>query len=142
MLSVENDATPFTAATVVVPERTPPAGLVPSAIVTLPVKPGTGLPLASSAVTRTAGVIACPATAVFGSVVNTNWVAVPDETLNVVLVAPVSPGAAAVSVYPLPALSRLNVAKVATPFAAATVFVPDKVPPAGSNPSATVTLPV
>src|SRR5207249_9164544 len=48
-------ATPFTAASVVVPPSVLPPGLVPSATVTLPVKLGTGFPAASSAVTWTAG---------------------------------------------------------------------------------------
>src|SRR5204863_8553580 len=49
LLSVKgaNLATPFTAATVVVPLRVLPPGLEPSATVTLPVKLGTGFPAGS-----------------------------------------------------------------------------------------------
>src|SRR5256884_5237210 len=50
-------ATPLTAATGVVPLRIAPPGFVPSATVTLPVKPGTRFPSTSSARTFTAGVI-------------------------------------------------------------------------------------
>src|SRR5439155_168283 len=59
-------ATPFTAATVVVPPSVLLPGLLPSATATLPVKVGTGFPAGSSAVTRTAGLIATPATALDG----------------------------------------------------------------------------
>src|SRR5207253_1782493 len=51
MLRVENVATPATAATVAVPNRVPPPGLVPSAAVTLPLNPVAVFPSASKAVT-------------------------------------------------------------------------------------------
>ena len=51
MLSVENVATPFTAATVVVPASVAPLGLDPKATVTLPVKLVIVFPTASWAVT-------------------------------------------------------------------------------------------
>ena len=57
------------------------------------------------------------------------------------LAAPVKPAAVAESRYPLPALSMLSVEKVATPATAATVVVPDNVPPAGFVAIATVMLP-
>ena len=44
-------ATPFTAATVVVPLSVEPPGLLPNATVTFPVNPGTAFPAGSSAVT-------------------------------------------------------------------------------------------
>src|SRR2546428_7910911 len=74
-LKSTNVATPFTAATGVVPLRIAPPGFVPSAIVTLPVKLGTGFPAASSAVTCTAGLIAAPASVVDGWTVKASWVA-------------------------------------------------------------------
>src|SRR5438876_259003 len=77
-VSVENVATPPTAATVVVPPKVLPPGLLPSATVTGPVKLGTTLLAASSALTCTAGLIAAPATVVDGCTVNTSWVAVPE----------------------------------------------------------------
>jgi len=52
----------------------------------------------SRAVTTTAGLIAMPPVAVLGCVVNTRALAPPAAMLNAVLVAPVSPVAAAVSV--------------------------------------------
>src|SRR5437773_11637052 len=66
MLRLEKVASPPTAATVVVPERVPPAGFVPIATVTLPVKPGTLLLMASSAATSTGGATCAPAVAVVG----------------------------------------------------------------------------
>src|SRR5437762_2624429 len=140
MLSVENVATPPTAATVVVPERVPPAGFVPIATVTLPVKPGTTFPEASCAVIWSAGVIAAPAVAVEGSTVKTSRVAVEGTMSNGALVAPVRPVAPADNVYPVPALSMPSEEKVATPPIAASVVVPDSAPPAGFVPIATVTL--
>src|SRR5213076_110564 len=59
-LKSTNVATPFTAATVVVPLSVLPPGLLPSASVTLPVKLGTGFPAGSTAVTWPAGLIAAP----------------------------------------------------------------------------------
>jgi len=51
MLKSEKVATPLEAATVPVPARLPPAGLVPTEIVTFPVKLGTVIPEASCAAT-------------------------------------------------------------------------------------------
>ncbi len=98
MLSPGNVATPATAATVVVPERVPLPGFAPSATVTLPVKAGSVLPSASSAVTCRAGVIDAPAAVLLGCVVNTSCVAVPGVMVNAALVVPVAPVALAVSV--------------------------------------------
>src|SRR3989441_8989974 len=81
-----NVATPFTAATVVVPPSVLPPGLLPSATVTLPVKLGTGFPAGSSAVICTAGLIAAPATVFDGCTVNASRVAVPGVISNAVLV--------------------------------------------------------
>ena len=97
-VSVAKLATPFTAASVVVPPSVLPPGLVPSDIVTSPVKPGTRLPAGSSAVTWTAGLIAAPATVLDGCTVKASRVAVPGMTSNAVLVTGVKPLALAVSV--------------------------------------------
>src|SRR5207247_3853927 len=135
-------ATPLTAATLVGPPSVLPPGLLPSATVTVPVKPGTGFPAASSAVTWTAGLIAAPATVLDGWTVKASRVAVPGMTSNAVLVAEVKPLTLAVSVYPVPVLLRLKSTNVATPFTAATGVVPLSALPPGLLPSATVTLPV
>src|SRR3990170_3989236 len=66
MLKSANVATPATAVAVVVPERVPPARLVPSATVTVPANEASVLPGASCAATRTAGAIAAPAAVVPG----------------------------------------------------------------------------
>src|SRR2546422_876012 len=58
------------------------------------------------------------------------------------LVVPGAPVALAVSVYPVPAMLMPSPGNVATPAAAATVVVPERVPLPGFAPSATVTLPV
>ena len=97
----ENVATPFTAATVVVPESVAPLIPVPAAIatVTLPVKLVTGLPDASSAVTWSAGVMTAPAVCEsVASAVNTSWLAVEGTMSKGALVAPVRPTAVADSV--------------------------------------------
>src|SRR5438034_4374664 len=130
----ENLATPFTAATVVVPPSVLPPGLVPSATVTVPVKPGTAFPAGSSAVTWRAGLIAAPATVVLGCWVNASWVAVPGVMSNAVLVTGVKPLALPVSVRPEE--RRVGLAKkVATPLNAATGVVPLSVLPPGLLPS-------
>ena len=91
-------ATPLTAGTVVVPASVPPLGFVPRATATDPANPVATLPPASSAVTWTAGVIAAPAAVLLGCTLKTNWVAAPTVTVKALLVAPLSPGAVAVSV--------------------------------------------
>src|SRR6266550_1276916 len=60
--------------------------------------------------------------------------------LNAALVADVRSGAAAVSVYPVPALLTCRLPNVATPRADAAVRVPERAPPPGLAPSATITL--
>src|SRR5690349_6261421 len=97
-LKFEKVATPLTAATVVVPERVPLAGLVPIAAVMLAVAVVTVLPWASCTVTRTAGVFAAPAAALLGCTVKTSFAAAPALMSNWLLVAPVRPVADAVSV--------------------------------------------
>jgi len=59
--------------------------------------------------------------------------------VNVALVALVSAPDDATRVYPVPALSIARPPKLATPFTAFTVVVPDRVPPAGFVPRVTVT---
>ncbi len=155
MLTAGKVATPATAVAVVVPASVPPPGLEAIVRLTLPMNCGAAFPLASRAVTTSAGVIGAPAVVVVGPSVKTNWLGVPTAISNGVLV-PVSPAAlpgaalpgataaaaTAASVYPVPALSTLSVLKVALPFTAATVVVPERVPPAGLVPSPIFTLPV
>src|SRR5262252_891070 len=121
ILRVEKAAVPPTAATAVVPVSVAPAVPLPGviAIVTVPVKLGTGLPPASCAATWIAGVIVVPATVDTGCTVKTSFAAAPTSTENALLVAPLTPPAAVdtARVYPLPALSMLSVEKLATPAA-------------------------
>src|SRR5205814_721481 len=138
MLRFAKVATRLTAATVGVPARVPLAGLVPNAAVMLVVAVVTVLPWASWTVTCTAGVIAAPAAALLGCTVKSSFAAAPTPMLNALLVAPVRPVAAAVRLSPLLGSLRLRFAKVATPFAAATVGVPARVPLAGLVPIASV----
>src|SRR5437867_2602919 len=142
MLSPGNVAAPPAAATAVVPESVPPPGFAPMASVTVAVNAVAVFPCASSAVTWTAGVIGAPAVALDGCTETTRCVAAPAAILNGALDTVDNPPAAAVSVYPVPILSMLRVENVATPAAATTVAVPDRVPPPGLVPRATVTLPV
>src|SRR5437762_2251884 len=81
-----------------------------------------------------------PAAALLGCTVKTSFAAAPTPMLNALLVAPVRPVADAISVYPVALLLRLNVENVATPFTAAIVVVPARVPLAGLVPIATVML--
>src|SRR5881397_3486438 len=91
MLKVENVATPPTAATGPPPVSVPPPGFVPIARVTLPVNVVAVCPLASCAVTFTAGVIAAPAVVLLGGTVNTSWVGVTVVTLKNALFTPERP---------------------------------------------------
>src|SRR5438093_1310766 len=88
---LERVATPFTAPTVVVPDRAPPPGLVPMATVMLATELVTVLPNASCTVTCTAGEIATPATALLGCTEKVSLEAAAGVMLNPVEVAPVSP---------------------------------------------------
>src|SRR5205809_7191080 len=74
VLGVENPATPWLATTLFVPARVPPTGFTPMAIVTAPLKLVTVLPLASCAVTCTAGLMTEPAPVLDGWIVNASWV--------------------------------------------------------------------
>src|SRR5215470_14289957 len=131
MLMVANDATPAAALAVTVPLSVPPPALVPIASVTEPVKAVAVLPLASRAVTTIAGAMLAPAVALVGWLVKTSSVAAPGVMLNVALAnPPTNPVAVADSVYPVPALSMLNVENVAVPFTAVTVLVPERFAPA------------
>src|SRR5439155_1112606 len=98
MLRPANVATPFVAATVVVPDSVPPPGFAPSVTTTFAVKPGSVLPSASCAVTCTAGVMAAPAAVLLGCAVNTSCVAAPATTLKAVLTFVAIPFVAAASV--------------------------------------------
>ena len=97
------------------------------------------LPSASSAVTRTAGLMVPLAVAVVGCAVNTSWVAGPGVIANAALVAPDKVPALVKNVKPVPLLSTLKLENVATPATAATFVAPDRVPPAGFVVTATVT---
>src|SRR6266853_1652972 len=141
MPSPANVATPATAVTVVVPDRVPLPGLVAMASVTLPVNPVAVFPCASRAVTCTGGVIVAPAVVLVGCTVNATCPAVPGVTSKPALVAGLTPLAAALSVYPVPALSTLKEENVAVPATAATLVVPPNVPPPAFVPIAIVTLP-
>src|SRR5436190_1016418 len=140
MLRFAKVATPLTAATVVVPERVPLAGLVPIATVMLVVAVVTGLPWASWTATWTARVIAAPAAVSLGCTVKTSFAAAPTAMLNALLVPPVRPVADAVSLSPVPALSLHGSLPISTPLTAAIVVVTEMVPLAGSVPIVTVML--
>src|SRR5439155_27108389 len=98
-LRVENVATPFTAATIVVPERVPLAGLVPIARVMLVVAVITVLPWASWTATCIAGVIAPPAAALLGCTVKMSLAEDRRVILIAQLVATVRTVADAISGY-------------------------------------------
>src|SRR5437899_10572890 len=105
MLRVVNVATPFTAATLVVPASVPPPGLAPIATVMFPVNPEAVLPCTSWAVTCTAGLIAAPAAVLLGCPVNTSCGALPAVMLNAVDVGSGNPPLDATSAYPVHASS-------------------------------------
>src|SRR3954466_13127639 len=95
---LEKEARPPDAATVAVPDRVPPPGLVPIATVTLAVELVTVFPNASCTVTCTAGAIATPAVALVGWTVKATLVAAAGLMLNADEVVPVSDADAPVSV--------------------------------------------
>jgi hypothetical protein len=97
MLRLLKVATPATAETVVVPESVPPPGFAPSYTVTLFTNVGSLLPELDAEATRTAGVIAAPATVLLGWTVKTRCVAAPDppNPLMPMLDVPVESQAAA-----------------------------------------------
>src|SRR3989475_8743408 len=85
------------------------------------------------------GLIALSCIALLGGTVNSSWVAGAGMTLNAALVSGCRFGAAAVSVYPLSALSRRRFAKVATPLTERTCFFPRSESPLGLAASDSVT---
>src|SRR5512140_2381341 len=87
---LENVATPPAADTVVVPDSTPPPGLVPIASVMLAVELVTVFPDASFTVTCTAGEMATPAMALRGWAVNASLKAAAGLMVNAEEVAPIS----------------------------------------------------
>src|SRR5260370_25833842 len=91
MVRVLKAATRPTAAVVVVPERIPPAGLVPIATVTLPVNVVTRFPWLSRALTCTEGAITVPAAVTVGCTENASTFARPTVLSNGVLAVHVSP---------------------------------------------------
>src|SRR5437868_785745 len=142
MERVENVAMPATAASVVVPDSVPPPGLFPMATVMLAAELVTVLLNASCTVTCTAGAMATPATAFVGWTVKASLEAAAGVMLKAAEVAPVREAEVALSVYPVPVLSMDRLGKMAAPLTAATVVVPDSVPPPGLLPMATVMLAV
>ena len=98
MLSVEKVATPLTAETVVVPDSVPPPGLLPMAIVTLAAELVTVFPPKSCTITVGEGEMELPATVVVGCWPKASFAAGPTKMLKALLVVPVNPEAAAVSV--------------------------------------------
>src|SRR2546426_885009 len=98
MLRLEKVATPLTAATVVVPERVPLAGLVPIATVMLVVVFNAMSPSEFCTASCPAGVPAAPAAGLLGCTVKARSAAAATLMLNTLLVAPVRPVAAAVNV--------------------------------------------
>jgi hypothetical protein len=98
MLSPPKVATPFTAFTVTVPDRTAPLVPVPDVIasVTGAEEVVTVFPLASCTVTAGCVVNTAPVMPPAGEVVNASFVAT--DTLKLVLVADVKPALVAVSV--------------------------------------------
>src|SRR5438876_114372 len=142
MLSDAKVATPATAATDAVPPSVPLPGLLPIASVTLPANPVATLPNVSHAVTSTAGVMVAAAAVLVGCTVNTSRDAAAGVMLKVALVTPRSPSAEKLSVYPVPTLSIDKSENVASPPTAATVVMPERVPPPGLAAIATVTCPV
>src|SRR5512140_2241673 len=94
---LENVATPFTAATVVVPDSVPPPGLVPMATVMVALELVV-LPNASCTVTCTAGVMDTPATALVGGAVKASFEAAATVMLKDELLAPVRDPEAALRV--------------------------------------------
>src|SRR6266700_1875643 len=134
-----------------VPVATPPASVTPEGSVSvLPepvaarttVAPVIGLPKGSLAVTV---IVDAAPPAMIGDVATTvDWLAdtVPVPAMVNAGDVPPSVPLAAVSVYPVPALSMLKVENVATPPTAATGPPPVSVPPPGFVPIARVTFPV
>src|SRR5207237_1030284 len=122
---------PPTAATVRVPPRVPPPGLLPRATVTLEVSVVSRLPNWSSTRTVTAGRMATPAAALLGCVPNGRWAAAAGGAGKVAEGAPPRPPSPAGRVEPAAVLSMDRLLKVAIPPLAATVRVPARVPPPG-----------
>src|SRR5438067_6578407 len=125
-----NVAIPFTACTVVVPNRVAPLGFSPRASVTAFVAPGTVLPAASWTASWIGGDITTPPATLGGGGV-TKASAPRPITANGLLRARARPAAAASSVYPLPGRSTRRSLNVATPSTARTVVVPKRVAPVG-----------
>jgi hypothetical protein len=133
-IKFENDADPFTAATLVVPLSTPDP--LPRLMVIVAAESVTRFPLLSSTYTTTAGEIAAFTLVVDGCVTNTSFDAAPLIT-NVPVAADSVPSLA-VSVY-VPIAENVRPLNVATPFTAVAVIIPETVPPPGPVPQVSVT---
>src|SRR5262245_4022467 len=90
MERLEKVATPFTAATVVVPDSVPPPGLAPMATVMLAVELVTVFPNASCTAARTAGALHAAPAVLVGCTVKASREAPAGVMLNAAEVAPVS----------------------------------------------------
>src|SRR5438876_1112833 len=112
------------------------------ATVMLAVEPVTVLPNAIGSATCRDGAKATPGVAFVGGTVKASLAAAAGLMVNAELDAPVRAPDAAVRVYPAPALSMDRLENVATPLTAATVVVPESVPPPGLVPIAAVMLAV
>src|SRR2546422_2616233 len=103
----------------------------PGATANVTATPATGFPFASLTITDGGMGTAVPAGCVWlFPALTAIWVAAPATIVNGALVT-VRPDPVARSVYPAAAWSMLKSEKVATPFVAATVFVPERVSPPG-----------
>src|SRR5436189_6373530 len=91
MVRLENAATPWPATTLFVPPRVPPTGFTPMAIVTAPLKLVTVLPIASCAVTCTAGLITEPAPVFDGWIVNASCVTATATRKSALVLSPHEP---------------------------------------------------
>src|SRR5512133_913351 len=95
---LEKEASPPDAATVVVPDSTPPPGLVPIATVTFATELVTVLPNASCTATCTAEAMAAPAVASIGCAMKASFEAAAGLMGNPAEVAPANAPDAAVRV--------------------------------------------
>src|SRR6267143_1784001 len=125
----------------VVPDSVPPVGLVPIEIVTD--APGTRFKKASLTVIRTAGVMCSPVVVIVGWTEKTavaGAVAVMSKAVLSAVTGDGMLGTVACSLYPVPVLSMLRSAKLATPVAfVGRVVVPESVPPPALTPIESVT---
>jgi len=129
-------------AELVVAEVPPLSVAVPDAMDAVTTTPAwaTALPRTSTSCSPGCGESGTPLPAApGGEVEKMSWLAAPAPTLNAELVAEERLPDVAVKVYPLPGRLIERFEKVAMPFTAATLRVPERVPPPGLAPRAMVT---